>query len=105
MNFTLSHTRGPEDSLVVDEEHLAAFSSNEAHDVVPVFRSEHHIIKESCPAHLSARGSRIRARAWAELTRWDFAGESRLSMDGPSRHARGEPQSPGPEDCEAGSPG
>ena len=45
MKRPLPHASGARVALVVDQEHLTAFSSNEAHDVVLVFQNEHYAVK------------------------------------------------------------
>ena len=48
MDLPLPHTSGAGDPLVVNQEYLAALSPNEAHDVVPIYHSEHHDVKGTC---------------------------------------------------------
>jgi hypothetical protein len=45
MELPLPYARRAGDSLVVDQQHLAAFSSDEAHAVVLILPIEHHKVK------------------------------------------------------------
>jgi Uma2 family endonuclease len=45
MELSLPNARGARDSLVVDQKHLAALSSNEAHGVVPICHMGHYNVK------------------------------------------------------------
>ena len=50
MKRPLLHASGARVALVVDQEHLTASSSNEAHDVVPVSQDEHYAVKSPSDA-------------------------------------------------------
>jgi hypothetical protein len=43
MKLPLAYASGATLALVVDQKHLAALSSNEAHDVVPISLTAHHM--------------------------------------------------------------
>lgn len=49
MELPLPYASGAGDSLVVNQEHLAALSSDEAHAVVPILLMEHHKVKLDVP--------------------------------------------------------
>ena len=49
MELPLPNARGAGDSLVVNQKHLAALSSDEAHAVVPILLIEHHKVKLDVP--------------------------------------------------------